>query len=288
MNKRLFALLVVIAAVVFIGFGNMNFFAEKAETSFLEEDLLEETPPMDFPSDENDSLVDEVVEQVQETEEKTDNVKDKVGEKSNNTTDNTNGEEKFVVTNTDDILVLVNKRRNLPADYKPSDLVVPNVRFSFKEKLEKRYLRKEAALALEELFNEAEKEGIILYAVSGYRSYNTQKTLFENKVKKVGFEAANLLVAYPGQSEHQTGLAMDVSCQSVGFTLEEDFGQTTEGIWLSENAHKFGFIIRYGKDTTNITGYSYEPWHIRYVGKDAAKEIYDLNITLEEYLGDVN
>ena len=96
------------------------------------------------------------------------------------------------------------------------------------------------------------------------------------------------MVAYPGQSEHQTGLAMDVSCQSVGFTLEEDFGQTTEGIWLSENAHKFGFIIRYGKDTTNITGYSYEPWHIRYVGKDAAKEIYDLNITLEEYLGDVN
>ena len=96
-----------------------------------------------------------------------------------------------------------------------------------------------------------------------------------------------MLVAYPGQSEHQTGLAMDVSSQSVGFTLEEDFGQAKEGIWLKDNAHKFGFIIRYGKDNTHITGYSYEPWHIRYVGKDVANEIYEKNITLEEFLGDV-
>lgn len=85
-------------------------------------------------------------------------------------------EGRLIVKNTDDILVLVNKRRNLPADYKPEDLVIPNVRFSFKEKLEKRYLRQEAAEALEELFAEAEKEGIILFAVSGYRSFNTQKS----------------------------------------------------------------------------------------------------------------
>lgn len=194
---------------------------------------------------------------------------------------------KLIVKNTEDILVLVNKKRNLSSDYKPEDLVIPSVRFPFKEILEKKYLRKEAADALEELFIQAEKEDIILYAVSGYRSYNTQKMLFDNKERKVGFEKANLLVAYPGQSEHQTGLAMDVSSESVKFTLEENFGQAVEGKWLKDNAHKFGFIIRFQKETTDITGYSYEPWHIRYVGQEIAKDIYEKNITLEEFLGDI-
>lgn len=275
MKKKFIALLVVVAGVVFISFGNMDFFAEKADTSFLEDEIIdEETPPLEESPNEIKPPIGE-----DEPEE------EKIDYLSGTTYEDEEG--KLIVKNTDDILVLVNKRRNLPPDYKPEDLVIPNVRFSFKEKLEKRYLREEAALALEELFAEAEKEGLILYAVSGYRSYNTQKILFENKVNRVGFEAANLLVAYPGQSEHQTGLAMDVSCQRVGFTLEEDFGQTEEGIWLKDNAHRFGFIIRYDKDTTHITGYNYEPWHIRYVGKDAAKVIYEKNITLEEFLGDV-
>jgi LAS superfamily LD-carboxypeptidase LdcB len=192
---------------------------------------------------------------------------------------------KVVVKNTDDILVLVNKERNLPSDYKPEDLVVPNVRFSFDEKIEKRHMREEAAKALEELFNHAEEDGIMLYAVSGYRSYKTQNMLFDNKVKKVGIEEANKLVAVPGQSEHQTGLAIDVSCKEANFSLEENFGQTLEGKWLKNNAHKFGFIIRYPKEYVSITGYSYEPWHIRYVGKEAATEIFEKDITLEEFLG---
>ncbi len=276
MKKKLIALVVVVVVgVSFLRFGNMDFFAEKADTSFLEDNIInEEAPQLEVPSDEIDSPSEE-----NEAEEETmDYLVD---------TSYEDEEGRLIVKNTDDILVLVNKRRNLPADYKPEDLVIPNVRFSFKEKLEKRYLRQEAAEALEEMFDSADKEGIFLFAVSGYRSYNTQKILFDNKVSKVGFEEANLLVAYPGQSEHQTGLAMDVSCQSVGFTLEEDFGQAVEGIWLKDNAHRFGFIIRYEKDTTDITGYSYEPWHIRYVGKDVAKEIYEKNITLEEFLGDV-
>jgi len=192
---------------------------------------------------------------------------------------------KVIVDNTDDILVLVNKNRNLPSDYVPDDLVVPNVRFTFEGFDEKKQMRKEAAEALEELFKAAEEEGIYLFAVSGYRSYNRQKYLFDTRAARDGFEEANKLTAYPGQSEHQTGLAMDVSCQSVGFDLTQKFGQTVEGIWLKENAHKFGFIIRYQEDKVDITGYSYEPWHIRYVGKEAAKEIYERNITLEEYLG---
>jgi len=194
-------------------------------------------------------------------------------------------EGKKVVNNLDDILILVNKERNLPSDYKPSDLVIPNVRFSFEGEDQKKYMRKEAALALEELFREGEKEEIILYAVSGYRSYARQEILFNNRVERDGVEEANKLVARPGQSEHQTGLAMDVSSKSVLLSLDEDFGETKEGIWLKENAHRFGFIIRYLKDKENITGYSYEPWHVRYVGKDTAKEIYEKGITLEEYLG---
>lgn len=196
-----------------------------------------------------------------------------------------NDEGQKVVKNPDDILVLVNKERNLTSDYKPSDLAIPNVKFSFEGEDQKKYLRKEAATALEELFKEGKKEDIILYAVSGYRSYGRQQVLFNNRVERDGVEEANKLVARPGQSEHQTGLAMDVSSKSILLSLDEDFGQTVEGIWLKENAHKFGFIIRYLEEKTDITGYSYEPWHVRYVGEDAAREIYENNITLEEYLG---
>lgn len=194
-------------------------------------------------------------------------------------------EGKRIIKNPNDILVLVNKERNLTSEYKPSDLVIPNIKFSFKGEDQKKFLRKEAAKALEELFKEGEKESINLCAVSGYRSYSRQDLLFNNKVKKVGFEAANKLVARPGQSEHQTGLAMDVSSDGVNYSLEEVFEQTAEGKWLKENAHKFGFIIRYPNEKVDITGYSYEPWHIRYVGKQVAAEIYEGNITLEEYLG---
>lgn len=190
-----------------------------------------------------------------------------------------------IIKNPDDILVLVNKERNLPSDYKPSDLVIPNVKFSFDGNSEKKYLREEAAKALEQLFLEGEKQGVVLYAVSGYRSYEKQKGIFNNKVSKVGVEEANKVVAKPGQSEHQTGLAMDVSSKSANYLLEENFGQTVEGRWLKENAHKFGFIIRYPKEKVDITGYNYEPWHIRYVGKEVANELNEKLITLEEYFG---
>lgn len=200
-------------------------------------------------------------------------------------TSHTDENGQVIVKNTEDILVLVNKERNLPSDYEPKDLVVPNVNFSFTEDIDKRYLRKEAAFALEELFKAGKQENIILYAVSGYRSYATQKVLFNNKVQNVGAKEANRVVARPGQSEHQTGLGMDVSCNEVGISLEESFGQTVEGKWLKANAYKYGFIIRYQKETTGITGYIYEPWHIRYVGKEVAEAIYKQNITLEEFLG---
>lgn len=189
-----------------------------------------------------------------------------------------------IVKNPNDYLVLINKDRYLPADYEPEDLVVPNVEFVFREDLPKRYMRKEAGLALEKLFQAGLKDGLELYASSGYRPYATQKWIFDDITEKEGLDQAKKLVALPGQSEHQTGLAMDLTSREIKFKLLESFEETKEGKWIRDNAHKFGFIIRYPKDKEDLTGYAYEPWHIRYVGLEPADEIYKNNLSLEEYL----
>lgn len=187
--------------------------------------------------------------------------------------------------NTESITVLVNKENDLPADYIPPDLVDVNIPFTFKEHAEKRMMRQEAASRLEELFAAGKEQNIILYGVSGYRSYQTQKCLFASFVRRYGSEEkANQISARPGQSEHQTGLAMDVTSQSVNFGLEETFGDTPEYSWLMDNAHRFGFIIRYPKGKEYLTEYTYEPWHLRYVGQELATMLYEKNITYEEYL----
>ncbi|ATH92054.1 peptidase M15 [Bacillus glycinifermentans] len=187
------------------------------------------------------------------------------------------------IQNPENILALVNKEYALPGDYKPADLTVPNVQFSFKEDIEKRYIRKEAAEALEDLFKAAKKQGYELAAVSGYRSYDRQKTIYDNEVSLKGEKKAKEAVAYPGESEHQTGLAMDISSKSMGYALSQDFINTKDGKWVDENAYKYGYIIRYPKGKESITKYEYEPWHLRYVGKKAAKVIKEHNLTLEEY-----
>ncbi|MGI6141399.1 MAG: M15 family metallopeptidase [Caldicoprobacterales bacterium] len=199
---------------------------------------------------------------------------------------NTGGNaESIVVSNPSAVDVLVNKKYELPADYKPKDLVTPNVPFApgaYNKKM-----RKEAAGALEELFKAASAEGINLYAVSGFRSYATQKTIFQRNVKSRGsVEAANRYSAKPGYSEHQTGLAMDVTSKSVSYLLTSKFGEKAEGKWLKNNAHKYGFIIRFPKGKEKITGYIYEPWHIRYLGVDLATAVYESGLTYEEYLGE--
>lgn len=192
------------------------------------------------------------------------------------------------IANPDNILVLVNKEFSLPAGYAPGDLVRPKVAFSFGEQdIEKSYLRKEAAEALEQMFQAAAKEGIQLYASSGYRSYGRQQAIFQNEIEQVGEEKAAQVVATPGSSEHQTGLTMDITSESAQFALSEKFGEMKEGEWLRNNAHLYGFILRYPKGKENITGYSYEPWHFRYVGKKAAKVIFERNWTLEEYFENV-
>jgi D-alanyl-D-alanine carboxypeptidase len=188
------------------------------------------------------------------------------------------------LTNLLDPLILVNKSRALPRGYIPPDLIEPYIPFAFEENLPKRLMREEAALALELLFAKALADGIELLGQSAYRSYETQEAIFAYNARLHGEEEANKLSALPGQSEHQTGLAIDVTSRSVGLGLDKSFGETPEGVWLQENADKYGFIIRYPKDKENITGYIYEPWHIRYVGIDVAKEIYENDLTLEDFL----
>ncbi|USG67703.1 M15 family metallopeptidase [Brevibacillus ruminantium] len=190
------------------------------------------------------------------------------------------------VTNSDDLAVVVNKERSLPDGYIPAGLTEPQVPFPFSGKAEKKLLREPAARALEELFAAAQKDGIQLYGVSGYRSYRTQKSLYEGYVQTQGAEHASRYSAVPGKSEHQTGLAMDVSGADAKTRLEEPFADTAEGKWLAANCAEYGFIIRYPKGREEITGYAYEPWHLRYVGKVMAKEIMEKGISLEEYFQD--
>ncbi len=195
---------------------------------------------------------------------------------------------KNVIQNSTNVMALVNKEFYLPEDYTPGDLVRPDVTFSFGEvEIEKSLMRKEAAKALEQMFSAAAKNGIELYAISGYRSYSRQKSLFEAEVNRVGIEKAAEAVAIPGASEHQSGLAMDISSKSNKFYLNEAFADTTEGKWLKDNAHRFGFILRYPKEKIDITNYMYEPWHFRYVGIKAATIMYEHNWTLEEYFNEV-
>lgn len=184
-------------------------------------------------------------------------------------------------------MVFVNKERNLPADYVPIDLYAPKVAFTFPNDEPRRYMRFEAALALERMFAAAKAENLHLYATSGYRSYNKQAEIFANQVRRVGEVEANKYVAYPGQSEHQTGLAMDITSYSVGLGLYASFGDTPEGLWLAQNAHLFGFIIRYPLGKEHITGYGYEPWHVRYVGQEEAEYMHLHDLTLEEYFEQV-
>ena len=177
--------------------------------------------------------------------------------------------------------ILVNKTSALPSDYEPSDLTRPDVKYAPGVAESRKQMRPAAARALEELFKAAADDGIELLAISGYRSYWTQNDLYKRRLKETSLEYVSVYVAKPGQSEHQTGLAMDLGC--TGYTdLTERFAETPAYAWLSEHAHEYGFIIRYPKDGTAATGHAYEPWHIRYLG-DLAEDVYESGLTLEAW-----
>lgn len=181
------------------------------------------------------------------------------------------------------LLILVNKENPLNADYKPDDLM-PIRYYASDRSSACRYMKAEAAEQFHKLVEAAEKEGYTIVMTTAYRSYGFQKILWDQYVAKEGEEAAAKYSARPGTSEHQTGLAVDITSPGVDYKLLNSFGQTEEGIWIAKNAHRFGFIIRFPKGKEEITGYQYEPWHLRYVGEASATEIYRQGLTLEEYL----
>lgn len=182
-------------------------------------------------------------------------------------------------SNGDEKLLLVNGKYGLNKNYIPEGLCIPNIPFSDISDDEEKHVAGVIVKPLEELVNTAKEDGIILLGNSGYRSYKSQEKLYISRVKSEGRKLADAYVAKPGSSEHQTGLCIDITNEN-GYLVKG----TEEADWLAENCYKFGFIVRYPYGRKNITGIEHEPWHIRYVGKEAAKYIYDNGITLEEYL----
>lgn len=180
--------------------------------------------------------------------------------------------------------VIVNKQRSLPASYVPAGLRQPNIRVRASGSSEM-LLRDEAATAVEQITKAAAGQGINLMLVSGYRSYGLQQAVYGGNVAREGQAAADLTSARPGHSEHQTGLAADLGSTNRLCELQTCFGQTPEGRWLATHAHEYGFVLRYPEGKQSIVGYSYEPWHMRYVGPELAGEVFQSQQTLEEFFG---
>lgn len=165
-----------------------------------------------------------------------------------------------------DGVLLANKQYPMPKDFEPGE-------------------SKEARAAFDEMKASAELSGIVLQAFSTYRSYEYQVSLYNRYVERDGAEAADRYSARPGYSEHQTGMAFDIGEENhESHWASASFGETEAAKWLMSNAYKFGFILRYPEGKEQITGYMYESWHYRYVGKDIAEQIFKRNLTLEEYL----
>lgn len=179
---------------------------------------------------------------------------------------------------------LLNKKNSLSADYKPAGLIIPKIPYNFGGSPEKKYVRPEMASALEQMFQAAQAEqNLKLYGLSGYRSYATQKSLFAYYARQDGEANAEKYSARAGTSEHQTGLAMDITSASAGFDLSVAFAKTKEGQWVKHNAHRFGLIVRYLEGKEHLTTYQYEPWHLRLLDQKTATYLYEKNLTLEEF-----
>ncbi|MBQ3931598.1 MAG: M15 family metallopeptidase, partial [Firmicutes bacterium] len=194
----------------------------------------------------------------------------------------------------DNYTILVNRTHPLAQSYNPDDMVtVKYVVSGVGKKGETDQLRKVAAEAFEKMVEAAAEQEINIKMRTGFRSYEYQKDrLYDPEVKNKGQAEADKATARPGHSEHQTGLALDVGGESQKYALSYEFGDTKEGKWVAEHCHEFGFIIRYvdgtKKEPGKLTGYVFEPWHIRYVGVDVATEMYEQGggkLTYEEYLG---
>lgn len=177
---------------------------------------------------------------------------------------------------------LVNKEHALPADYVPPELVSPNLATRANATFDETRVRLVMSDPLIALFSDASKAGHDLMIGSAYRTAATQDALFNSYVASAGYAEANRYSAHPGHSEHQTGLAVDISTTSQQCYLSACFINTADGQWLSDNAHVYGFTLRYPEGKEAITGYNFEPWHYRYVGIDLATALHQSDLTLDQ------
>lgn len=189
-------------------------------------------------------------------------------------------ETKYTITNPSNLLTLVKKGFYLPEDYEP-ELVDPEIPVA--PDCQNPKMTKETSDALTKMYKAAKQEGLELVVNSAYRSYQTQVETMADFVARYNTQYANEYVAQPGASEHQTGLGVDLTSQSVVEGKRITFGDTEEYRWVIKNCARFGFIIRFEDGTDGITGIAHEPWHLRYVGEDVAKEIQKNGWTFEEY-----
>ena len=183
------------------------------------------------------------------------------------------------VASPEDLTVLVNKYWSIPEDYTP-DLVLA-------DSSKNQYIRVEAEDSWDAMRAACETDtGYVLYLCSGYRTFETQAALFSKSIQNKGIGYACSKNAMEGRSEHNLGLALDISTTDKG-VISSGFADTAAGAWVVEHCHEYGFILRYPKDKTEITGYVFEPWHYRYVGNDLAGTLFASGQTLEEYYGQV-
>lgn len=187
----------------------------------------------------------------------------------------------YLIINPNSYATLIKKGFQISSHYVPEDLVTPNLPFS--PDCDNKQLRKEASDSLELMYQAAQKKDLHLAINSAYRTYQQQKSIYDEYHQKYDEVTANGLVAIPGSSEHQLGLGVDLTSQSVIDGKWRFFGDTPEYQWVIKNAHQYGYILRYPSSQSDLTGTANEPWHFRYVGKDIAKIIYDNNWTLEDY-----
>lgn len=190
-----------------------------------------------------------------------------------------------------DVTVLVNKKNMLDSSYVPLKMYVVDENegnfHQFKDASLKPMLRSDIKEYVDKLINDAQGLGLPIIVDSGYRSYNYQQVVLDALIKEKGDEAFKL-VALPGTSEHQTGLAIDFAYYENGIYNDDVKENDKEAIWLKNNAWKYGFILRYPKGKENVTGYNFEPWHFRFVGLKLAKYLFKNDLTLEEYYKNSN
>ena len=181
--------------------------------------------------------------------------------------------------------VVVNKHLPLvPQDFVPADLVQPGVQLAVSG--EAALLNSTTAAAAEKMFGAAASEGVIMTLASGYRSYSTQVATYNGYVASTGQAAADRASARPGHSEHQTGWSFDIGDGAGACSFQPCFAEQPAAVWAKSNAHKFGFVVRYPWMFHDTTGYFYESWHLRYIGVEAATDMFTRGIaTLEEYFG---